>query len=326
MPQGGARVVAEETLMSAQMWVGIDVAKRTLEVATSDRAEVWRVANDDAGWDALRDQLGPPAAVALIVLEATGGYESGVATALTLAGLPVAIINPRQARDFAKASGVLAKTDALDARVLVAFAQRMTPPVRPLPDALHVDLRAHVARRRQLMEMLTAERNRLAQAHGEVQGDIQAHITWLRQRLQTLDKDTQTRLRASPLWRTRDQLLQSVPGVGPQTSAHLIASLPELGRLSGRQIAKLVGVAPLNDDSGTRVGTRQISGGRTVVRQALYMATLVATRFNPVIKAYYQRLRTAGKPAKVALVAAMRKLLTILNAMLKSQQPWVSPA
>ena len=307
--------------MADSVWMGVDVAKRTLEVATSERPEVWQVANDETGWAALIAHL-TESPVQLIVLEATGGYESGLAAALTLAGHPVAIVNPRQVRDFAKAAGVLAKTDAIDARVLAAFAQRMTPPVRPLPDALHADLRALVARRRQLQDMLTAERNRLTQARDAVHADVQAHITWLRQRLQELDKDTQARLRSSPIWRTRDQLLQSVPGIGRQTSARLIVSLPELGRLSGREIAKLVGVAPLNDDSGPRSGTRRIWGGRTVVRHALYMATVVATRYNPVIHAFYQRLRRAGKPAKVALIAAMRKLLTILNAMIKQHTPW----
>lgn len=311
--------------MTDAVWVGVDVAKRTLEVATSARAEVWQVTNDEEGWIALMARL-PAGPIALIVLEATGGYESGVAAALTLAEYPVAIVNPRQVRDFAKAAGVLAKTDALDARVLAAFAQRMTPPVRALPDALHADLRALVARRKQLQDMLTAERNRLAQARDAVQADVQAHITWLRQRLQDLDKDTQAQLRASPIWRTRDQILQSVPGIGKQTSARLIVSLPELGRLSAREIAKLVGVAPLNDDSGMRQGSRRIWGGRTVVRQALYMATLVATRHNPVIHAFYARLRAAGKPAKVALIAAMHKLLTILNAMVKAQQPWAPSA
>ena len=307
--------------MADAVWVGVDVAKRTLEVATSARPDVWQVTNDEAGWAALIARL-DDLQVRLIVFEATGGYESGLAAALVLASYPVAIVNPRQVRDFAKAAGVLAKTDAIDARVLAAFAHRMTPPVRPLPDALHADLRALVARRQQLQDMLTAERNRLAQARDAVHADVQAHITWLRQRLQDLDKETQARLRSSPLWRTRDQLLQSVPGIGRQTSARLIVSLPELGRLSAREIAKLVGVAPLNDDSGPRSGTRHIWGGRTIVRHALYMATVVATRDNPIIHAFYHRLRRAGKPAKVALIAAMHKLLTILNAMIKQQTLW----
>lgn len=310
--------------MTGSVWVGIDVAKATLDIATVAGPPARQVANDEAGWAAVDAYLrGHP--VAVIVLEATGGYESGLASALTLAGWPVAIVNPRQVRDFARAAGMLAKTDTLDARVLALFAQRMQPPVRPIPDAVTNDLRALVTRRRQLVEMLTAERNRLPLAAATVQEDLHAHITWLQQRLRDLDKETQTRLKTSPLWRARVHLLESVPGIGPATSARLIADLPELGRLSGREIAKLVGVAPLNDDSGTHRGLRRIWGGRAVVRNALYMATLVATKHNPVIRAYYRRLQALGKPTKVALIAAMRKLLTILNAMLKTQTPW-SPA
>jgi transposase len=302
-------------------WVGVDVAKDALDVATGATDAVWRTTNDEAGWAEVIARLrGRP--VALIVLEATGGYESGLAAALAVADLPVAIVNPRQVRDFAKATGILAKTDALDARVLADFAARMTPPVRPLPDALHADLAALVGRRRQLVDMLTAERNRLQQARAAVQANVRAHIAWLEQRVRELDDETTTRLHDSPLWRGRDALLQSVPGIGPRTSARLIVSLPELGRLSPQQIAKLVGVAPLNDDSGTRTGHRHIWGGRTVVRQGLYMATLVAVRHNPVIRTYYVRLRATGKAPKVALIAAMRKLLIILNAMLKHETPW----
>lgn len=308
--------------MADGCWVGVDVAKDALDVATTGGTGAgWRTTNDEAGWATVVTRL-RAVPVGLIVLEATGGYESGVATALALAGLPVAIVNPRQVRDFAKAAGILAKTDALDARVLADFAARMTPPVRPLPDGLQADLAALVARRRQLVDMLTAERNRLQQARPAVQASVRAHIAWLEQRVKDLDTETTTRLHDSPVWRGRDALLQSAPGIGPRTSARLIASLPELGRLSPREIAKLVGVAPLNDDSGGRTGHRRIWGGRTVVRQALYMATLVATRHNPVIRHYYQRLRAAGKPAKVALIAAMRKLLIILNAMIKHQTPW----
>jgi transposase len=302
--------------------VGVDVAKATLEVAwTPDRAATWRTTNDDAGWAALIAEL-QPRAPTLIVLEATGGYEAGVATALALAGMPVAVVNPRQVRDFAKARGLLAKTDALDAHVLADFAARIQPAPRPLADELQADLTALVTRRRQLVDMLTAERNRLALARPPVQTSLRTHIRWLEARLRETEDDTTTRLKQSPVWRVKDRLLQSVPGVGPQTASRLIASLPELGRLSGREIAKLVGLAPLNDDSGTRTGPRHIWGGRTVVRQALYMATVVAVHHNPVIRAFYQRLRHAGKPGKVALIAAMRKLLTILNAMLKHQTAW----
>ncbi len=308
--------------MAVSCFVGIDVSKAALDVAwTTEPTSVWHTTNDEAGWAALLARL-QREVVALIVLEATGGYESSVATALALAGLPVAIINPRQVRDFAKARGILAKTDAIDAHVLAEFAMRMQPTPRPLADAVQADLAALVARRRQLVDMLTAERNRAYQARPAVQKDLRAHITWLEKRVKDLEKETTTRLRQSPLWRGRDALLQSTPGVGPRTSARLIASLPELGRLSHRQIAKLVGVAPLNDDSGVRTGYRHIWGGRTAVRQALYMATVVAVRHNPVLRTFYQRLRDAGKPAKVALIAAMHKLLTILNAMLKQQTPW----
>lgn len=308
--------------MSGPCFVGIDVSKRALDVAwTTEPTATWRTTNDEVGWGALIAQL-QVLPVALIVLEATGGYESGVATAVALVGLPVAIMNPRQVRDFAKARGILAKTDAIDAHVLADFAARMQPAPRPLADALQADLAALVARRRQLVDMLTAERNRAQQARPAVQKNLRAHITWLEKRVKDLDGETTTRLRNSPLWRGRDALLQSTPGVGPRTSARLIASLPELGRLTGREIAKLVGVAPLNDDSGTRTGVRRIWGGRAPVRQAVYMATVVAVRHNPVIRAFYLRLRSAGKPAKVALIAAMHKLLTILNAMLKQQTPW----
>jgi transposase len=303
-------------------YVGIDVAKDTLEVAAStDRARTWRIVNSPEGWAALAQQLADLRPV-LIVLEASGGYEVGAATAVALAGWPVAVVNPRQVRDFAKACGILAKTDALDAHVLVAFAARVQPPARPIADALHADLTALVARRQQLVEMLTAERNRLDLARPSVQRSLRTHIRWLERQLQDTDGDISTRIQESPIWRTRDQLLQSAPGIGSRTSSRLIVSLPELGRLNPRQLAKLVGVAPTNDDSGPRRGYRAIRGGRTVVRQALYMATVTAVRHNPVIRAFYQRLRAAGKPGKVALIAAMHKLLTILNAMLKHHTPW----
>jgi transposase len=308
--------------MSTPCYVGIDVAKATLDVAVvpADRA-AWTTPNDAAGITRLVDQL-RLVAPTLIVLEATGGYETAVVTALALAGLPVAVVNPRQVRDFAKALGVLAKTDALDAAVLATFAARVQPTPRPLPDDAHADLLALVGRRRQLVEMRTAELNRWAVARRSLQPSVREHITWLDQRIKDTDRDITRLIEVSPLWRTRDELLRSTPGVGPQTSARLLVSLPELGRLSGREIAALVGVAPLNRDSGTRHGPRTTWGGRAPVRATLYMATLVATRHNPVIRAFYQRLRAQGKPAKVALVAAMHKLLTILNAMIKSQTPW----
>lgn len=306
--------------------IGIDVAKAHLDVAAAPAdATLSRVANDDAGIAALVSALSARAPT-LVVLEATGGWETPVATALALAGLPVAVVNPRQVRDFAKAIGQLAKTDALDAAVLALFAERVRPTPRPLPDDAQADLRALVQRRRQLVDMLVAERNRLTTARPAARTSVETHIQWLEARIRESDRDLTQRLKQSPVWQAREQLLRSVPGIGPQTARRLLVSLPELGALTTRQAAKLVGVAPLNVDSGQSRGRRQTWGGRAPVRTALYMATLTATRANPVIRAFYQRLRAAGKPAKVALVAAMHKLLTILNAMVKHQQPWTAPA
>jgi transposase len=307
-------------------YLGIDVSKASLAWATTlDTSTTSTVTNDEAGWAELVAQCSDRRPT-LIVLEATGGYEIGIATALTVAGWPVAVVNPRQVRDFAKAAGLLAKTDALDAHVLALFAARMQPTPRPLVDDLQADLIAFVARRRQLVDMLTAERHRLAQARPSVRASLNAHIRWLEARLRDTERDIATRIQQSPIWRVRDRVLQSVPGIGPNTSARLLASLPELGRLSSREIAKLVGVAPLNDDSGTRHGHRAIWGGRAHVRRTLYMATLVAVRHNPVLAAFYQRLRRGGKAPKVALVAAMHKLLTIINAMVKAETPWAAPS
>jgi len=302
--------------------VGIDVAKATLDVAsTVDQTERWQTTNDEAGWAALLTYVGT-LRPDVIVLEATGGYEARVAGALVAAGWAVAIVNPRQVRDFAKALGLWEKTDALDAGVLALFGARVQPTVRPIADDLQADLQALVTRRRQLVDMLTAERNRLPLARGVVRTNLRAHIAWLEKQVGHTDHDLRTWIERSPVWRVRDQLLQSVPGIGPATSARLIASLPELGTLSHRQISKLVGVAPLPDDSGTRTGYRRIRGGRADVRKALYMATVVAITHNPRIRACYQRWRAAGKLPKVALVAAMHKLLVHLNALLKHHTPW----
>lgn len=306
--------------------VGIDVSKATLDVAWSTApAARWQTTNDERGWAALvaHVQTKQPT---VIVLEATGGYELGAAGALSAAGLPVAIVNPRQVRDFAKALGLLEKTDAIDAAVLAAFAARMQPTPRPLPDDVQADLQALVARRRQLVEMLTAERNRVPLARGAVRKNVVAHIAWLEKQLGKTDRDLRTPIEASPIWRVRDHLLQSVPGIGPATSACLLAALPELGTLTHRQISKLVGVAPLPNDSGRRTGYRRVQGGRGTVRSALYMATVTAITHNPTIRAAYRRWRAAGKLPKVALVAAMHKLLIHLNAMLKHQTPWQPPA
>lgn len=307
--------------MSHPVYVGIDVAKAHLDVATDPVSSPQRFVHDAAGVAALVAHVVTLAPV-LVVLEATGGWETASAAALSAAGVPVAVVNPRQVRDFAKALNRLAKTDAIDAAILARFGARVQPTARALPEATQQALGAWVARRRQLVEMLTAERHRLTFATGAVRRDVQAHIQWLEQRLAEVDRDLRATVEASPVWRVTDALLQSVPGIGPTTAAVLLAELPELGRLPRRQIAALVGIAPLNHDSGTHRGVRITWGGRAPVRHALYMAALVATRWNPVLRTFYRRLRTAGKPPKVALVATMRKLLTMLNAMLKYQQPW----
>ena len=302
-------------------FVGIDVAKAQLDIAVRPSGKRWTVPNDAGGVGTLVEQL-QALHPTLIVLEATGGLERAATAALATAGLPVVVVNPRQARDFARATGQLAKTDALDARALAHFADVIRPTPRPLPDAQTQELRALLGRRQQLIVMRTAEQNRLAGMCGRIQTDIEAHITWLNERLATLDDDLETLLRASPLWRENDDLLQSTPGIGPVCARTFLLELPELGTLTRQQIAALVGVAPLNCDSGTLRGRRMIWGGRAHVRTVLYMGTLVATRYNPRIKAFYERLLAAGKVKKVALTACMRKLLTILNAMLKHRTPW----
>lgn len=312
--------------MATPCGVGIDVAKATLDVAWStDPVARWQIANDETGWVALVAHV-RALQPTVIVLEATGGYEIAAATALATAGLPVAIVNPRQVRDFAKALGRLEKTDAIDAGILADFAVRVQPTPRPLADDVHADLQALVTRRRQLVDMLTAERNRVPLARGTVRKNLLAHIGWLEKQLGRTDRDLRTRIEASPLWRVRDQLLQSVPGIGPATSACLLAYLPELGTLTHRQISKLVGGAPVPDDSGSRHGYRRVQGGRAHVRCALYMATVTAITHNPTIRTAYRRWRAAGKLPKVALVAAMHKLLIHLNAMLKHQSAWQEAA
>jgi transposase len=302
-------------------FVGIDVAKAQLDIAVRPAGERWAVPNDADGVVTLVERL-QALHPTLIVLEATGGLERIATAALATAGLPVVIVNPRQARDFARATGQLAKTDALDARALAHFADVIRPTPRPLPDTQTQELRALLSRRQQLIGMRTAEQNRLAGTSERLTQDIEAHIAWLNARIATLDADLETMLRASPLWRENDDLLQSVPGIGPVCARTLLLELPELGTLTRQQIAALVGVAPLNCDSGTLRGRRTIWGGRSHVRTVLYMGTLVATRFNPQIKVFYQRLLAAGKLKKVALTACMHKLVTILNAMLKHRTSW----
>lgn len=305
-----------------QLFVGIDVAKDELEVYVRPTAERWNTRSDEESVAALVERL-QQLAPQLIVLEATGGYEVNVAVALAQARLPVAVVNPRQIRDFARASGQLAKTDRLDAQVIGTFAERVQPAVRPVPDEQARQLGELVARRRQLVEMLGAEANRRRLTRQpRLRKQLDSHIAWLEAALGRLDDDLQKLVRTTPIWREAEDLLRSVPGVGDVTACTLIAELPELGRLDRRAIAALVGLAPFARDSGTRHGHRRIIGGRAPVRAVLYMATLTAIRYNPPIKAFYARLRAAGRPAKVALAAAMRKLLVILNAIMRDQRPW----
>jgi transposase len=304
-------------------FVGIDVAKAQLDIALRPAGERWTVPNDASGVVTLVERV-QSLHPTLMVLEATGGLERVATAALATAGLPVVVVHPRQARDFARATGQLAKTDAWDARALAHFADVIRPTPRPLPDAQTQELRALLGRRQQLMVMRTAEQNRLAGTSGRLQTDIEAHITWRNARLAMLDNDLETLLRASPLWRENDDLLQSAPGIGPVCARTLLLALPELGTRTRPQIAALVGVAPLHCDSGTLRGRRIIWGGRAHVRTVLYMGTLVATRDNPRIKAFYERLLAAGKVKKVALTACMHTFLTILNAMLKHRTPWQS--
>jgi transposase len=303
------------------IFVGIDVSKARLDVAIRPTGERESVANDKAG---IKDLVKRLAKIqpALIVLEATGGLERPVTHALAGAELPVVVVNPRQVRDFAKATGQLAKTDSIDADVLARFAEAVRPALRPLPDAVTLELRALTARRRQIIEMIGAERNRLATASKAVRKRIDAHIGWLEQELERADKDLDRSIQHSPIWKENEDLLLSVPGIGPVTSHTLLAELPELGELDRKQISALAGLAPFNRDSGSLKGRRSIWGGRAPVRSALYMATLVATRRNSVVRDFYKRLRAKGKVFKVALVACMRKLLTILNSMIKHKTRW----
>jgi len=305
-----------------ELFVGVDVAKAELVVACRPEGAGWTASNDAEGIAATVARL-RSLAPRLIVLEATGGYERAVVTALAVGGLPaVVVVNPRQVRDFAKATGQLAKTDALDADLLALFADRVRPTLRPLPDAIVQQLDALMTRRRQLLDMLTAERNRLEHAVGPIRRSLVDHIRWLERRVAAVDRDLDDTIARSPVWRAKDDLLRSVPGVGPVVSRTLLADVPELGHLNRKQIAALVGVAPLARDSGTLRGKRIVWGGRAPVRAVLYMGALVATRRNPVIRAFYRRLLAAGKPKKVALIACMRKLLTILNAMMRTSTTW----
>jgi transposase len=302
-------------------FIGIDVSKAHLDCVCRPRNEALHVTNDSEGIEELVNHV-QRLAPTLIVLEATGNFQMAAVAALAAAGLPVAVVNPRQVRDFAKATGQLAKTDAIDAGVLAHFAEAMRPEPRPVPDVATQELKLLLARRRQLLEMLKAEQQRVANAPSVVRDNIKRSIGYLKQLLADTDAALSSAIRTSPVWREHEHLLRSVPGIGTVTITTLLACLPELGQLGGKQISKLVGVAPLNQDSGQWRGVRRVWGGRAPVRAVLYMATLVATRRNPVIRDFYQRLLTRGKCKKAALTACMRKLLTILNAMVKSKTPW----
>ncbi len=306
------------------VFIGLDVAKVTLDVALRPSGEQWSVPNDEAGVAALVDRL-RPLHPALVVCEATGGFERAAIAMLAAAGLPVVVANPRQIRDFARATGQLAKTDAIDAAILALFAERVRPTPRALPSDAAQLLDALLTRRRQLLEMLVAEKNRLGFAPRPLHKGIQQHIRWLERQLDDVTKDLADQIERSPVWRAKDDLLQSVPGVGPIVSAVLLAELPELGTLSHKQIATLAGVAPLARDSGTLRGKRMVWGGRAGVRTALYLAALCGRRWNPQLRVFYERLLAAGKPKKVAIIACARKLLTILNAMLRDTARWRAP-
>lgn len=308
--------------MTTQNSIGIDVSKAKLDVFASS-AEQWReFANDEEGATTLIAELGA-ISPSRVIVEATGGYERVLVAQLTMAGLPVVVVNPRTVRAFAKSLGLLAKTDQIDARVLAKYGDLIQPPLRLLPDAQTQALADQLSRRRQLIDMLVAEGLRLKQAQSRaVRSDIQEHVDWLRKRLKGVDGDLRRSIQGSDLWRAQDELLSEVPGVGEQTSVTLLACLPELGKLSHKAIAALVGVAPFNRDSGTLRGRRHIWGGRATVRTTLYMAALSAVRHNPTIREFYKRLRDNGKAAKVAIVASMRKLLTVLNAMVRDKARW----
>jgi transposase len=320
-----------DPMTTARVYAGVDVSKDRLDVCVR-RSEPERhgggdafvVAHDEAGIDTLVSRLVEKRPV-LVIVEATGGFERAVVGALAAAGLPVAVVNPRQVRDFARATGKLAKTDALDAEVLARFAEAIRPTPKALPDEEIRALQGILARRRQLVDMLTAENNRVHSASKPVAKRIAAHIKWLQKELSRTDGDLDKAIKESPALAENEALLRSVPGVGPVLARTLLAQVPELGTLTHKRLAALVGVAPLNRDSGSLRGRRSVWGGRAEVRAALYMGALVAARRNPVVREFYERLLAVGKPKKVALVACMRKLLAILNAVLKHRTPWRSP-
>lgn len=306
---------------NAKTYVGVDVAKETLDIAVHPRQKTKPFRNSEAGINGAVIYI-KGLAPTLVVMEATGGLEMSLAAALGASGIPVAVVNPRQVRDYAKSMGKLAKTDTIDAQVMADFAAAVHPEPRPLTDSQTQQLKDILTRRSQLSEMITAEKNRLYRARRPVSDHIKAHIAWLERELGEMDSNLRRFVQGSPIWKEKDNLLQSVPGVGPILSMTLLAELPELGILDRKQIAALVGVAPLNRDSGKFRGKRTVWGGRAKVRAVLYMATLVATRHNAVIQCFYERLIAAGRAKKAAITACMRKLLTIMNAMMKHHTPW----
>jgi transposase len=309
-------------MTKTELFVGIDVSKARLDVAVLPGEKTWSTTNDDDGISDLVAKL-KDLAPSLVLLEATGGLERRVLARMVGAGLPAMAINPRNVRDFAKSLGKLAKTDRIDAIVLARFAQAVRPPLRTVADEQTQELQAQLTRRRQLVEMIVAEKNRLAATDpNKVRKLIKAHIEYLQKQLSINEYDLDLTIKQTPVWLEKVDLLESIPGVGRVTASTLVALLPELGTLGRKQIASLVGVAPFNRDSGTLRGRRTIWGGRASVRAVLYMAALTAAKWNPVIRDLYRRLKAAGKPSKVALVACMRKLLTILNAILRDRSPW----
>ena len=308
--------------MSNAQWVGIDVSKATLDIALRPSQQNIQVPNTPEGIVKLWEQLSL-LTIEQVIIEATGGYEQAVALDLHDRGLTVSVINPRQGRDFAKATGRLAKTDAIDAQMLAHFGEALKPGATAFASQTEQELQALISRRRQLVEMLSAEKNRVSIAKRWVLPDVEAHIDWLQDRIKQLDREIQTLSQSDVQWRSRLALLQSVPGIGPVISTTLLAALPELGTVSDKRISALVGVAPLNRDSGNARGKRWIWGGRASVRAVLYMGALVAVRHNPILKAFYDRLLAQGKAKKVALTACMHKLLRILNAIVRDQKPWI---
>jgi transposase len=304
-----------------KVFAGVDVSKATLEVSLTNQKEIKIFPNGESGIKQIVKYL-KEQELSAVVMESTGGLEKLLAASLAAEGFPTVVVNPRRIRDYAKSRGQLAKTDAIDAGIIAGFAKDIRPEVRPLADELTQEIKALLVRRQQLQEMITAENNRLWSANLPVLASIQEHLNWLKQELKDMDQGLEDKIKGSPIWKEQDDLLKSVPGVGPVLSYTLLSILPELGRLNGKQIAALAGVAPFNKDSGKYRGKRITQGGRAIVRSTLYMATLVATRFNPVIKTYYQHLLEKGKEKKVALTACMRKLLVILNAMLRDHRPW----